>query len=438
MQKVDLNYAFGLQPKDAIAYFRSKGYAISDNWWEVWQRSHAKAFTVAKAMRMDVLEDIRTVVDKAISEGLTAKGFYNELAPELKKKGWWGKQVWVDGSGNAQVVQLGSARRLNTIYRQNIADSYNAAHQLKALANAKNRPYWMYIAVRDSSSRPSHSYLHGRVFRYDDPIWDVIYPTNGINCRCTVRFLTEKQVQRMGLTVENGKGYMQEITVELTDKRTGEIITKPHYQINLPDGRVMRPDVGFAYNPGKAAFGADQAVAAKIAKSQSIELKSQLIQSLNNSPLRQSQYASWAGKTLDARRPGNSVQALGFMTPSIQQAVTQRLGREPTALLAIGEKQLIHADSSKHNRAGTALSRMQYLQLPAMLAAPQAVLWDNVNQNLLYIYPDSGDSKIKIVINTGWNMKKQQPLDTVINTYKVAAKHLTQQEYELLEGNLGD
>jgi len=71
-----------------------------------------------------------------------------------------------------------------------------------------------------------------------------------------------------------------------------------------------------------------------------------------------------------------------------------------------------------------------------MLANPQAVLWDSVNKNLLYIYPSTEDQLIKVVINTGWNMKKQQPLDTIINSYKVAVGNLTQQQYELLEGEL--
>jgi SPP1 gp7 family putative phage head morphogenesis protein len=439
MPTVDLNLAFNMPPADAVAYFRAKGFEISDNWWEVWQRSHAKAFTVAKAGRMDVLVEIREMVDKALTEGLTEKQFYDQLAPKLQAKGWWGKQIWVDSAGTARNVQLGSAHRLRTIYRTNLQTAYMAGRYRSQLATSKDAPFWMYVSVMDMVTRPGHAQLNGKVFRYDDPIWQYIYPPNGWGCRCRVRALTAKQVERMGVKVEDGSPYIEPFKAEKgVDPRTGEIMEVDHVRINLPGGKVMSPDLGWAYNPGDSSFSTDVAVAQKIGKAKSIELKTQLVQSLNNSELRHSQYASWASKTLDARLPGNTVQALGFMTPNIQQAVTQRLGREPTALLAIGEKQLIHADSIKHRKAGTALSKAQLLLLPAMLASPEAVLWDSVNQNLLYIYPDSGDSKIKIVINTGWNMKKQQPLDTVINTYKVAAQHLAQQEYELLEGSLGD
>lgn len=438
MPTPDLRLAFDMPPADAVAYFRAKGYAVSDNWWEIWQRAHARAFTVAKAMRMDVLEAIRTEVDSALANGTTAKQFVDSLAPKLQKLGWWGKQTWVDSAGGAQQVQLGSAYRLRNIYRNNLQTAYMAGRYRRQIANAEDRPYWMYVAVMDGQTRPAHANLNGKVFRYDDPIWQHIYPPNGWGCRCRIRALTEKQVERMGLQVENGGRYVEDITAEAgIDQRTGEVIQVDHVRIRLPDGSMMQPDIGWAYNPGSAAFGTDQAIAKKLGSARSIELRSQLIQSINNSELRHAQFASWASQALNNRRAGNTVQALGFMTPTIEAAVTARLGKAPTALLAIGEKQLLHADSPKHQGRGVALSRQEYLQLPAMLAAPEAVIWDSNHQNLLYVYPASGNSKVKIVINTGWKQKRQQPLDTVINVYKVEAYHLLESNYELLEGKVG-
>lgn len=434
----DLQYAFGLPPKDAVAYFRSKGFAVSDNWWEIWQGANAKAFTVAKATRMDVLESIRAALDKSLVDGMTERDFSKQMESELKRLGWWGKQVWVGENGIAREVQLGSQHRLKTIYRVNHQTAYMAGRYRQQMANADARPFWMYVAIADTKTRAEHARLNGKVFRWDDPIWQVIYPPNGWNCRCRIRALTAAQVERMGLSVENGSDYIESYTAEVgVDPRTGEVITQEQQRIRLPNGSTMTPDVGWSHNPGAAAFGTDMAIARKLEKAQSIELRSQLIQALNNSPLRQSQFAAWAGKVLDKKRPANTVQALGFMTPAIQQAVTARLGKEPTSLLAIGEKQLVHADSAKHQDKGVALSRQEYLMLPKMLADPEAVLWDTTNRNLLYIYPSKDDSKIKIVINTGWAMKKQQPLDTVINAYKVDERHLKQKEYEVLEGKVG-
>ena len=77
----DLKYAIGLSPKEAIKYLTSKGYTFSWDWHEVWQEAHTKVFTVAKVMRKDILDDIREIVEKAITDGITLQQFKKELEP---------------------------------------------------------------------------------------------------------------------------------------------------------------------------------------------------------------------------------------------------------------------------------------------------------------------------------------------------------------------
>ena len=50
-----LQAMFDQPPADAIAYLQSKGLRITFNWQEMLDEAHARAFTVAKAMRLDVL-----------------------------------------------------------------------------------------------------------------------------------------------------------------------------------------------------------------------------------------------------------------------------------------------------------------------------------------------------------------------------------------------
>src|SRR4030067_1086802 len=108
-----------LPPEEAIKYFQKKGYKFSWDWYELWQEAHIKAFTVAKAMREDILTDIRDALDKALSEGTTLQKFKNDLTPLLQSKGWWGRQLVGDEQGAAE-VQLGSPHRLKTIFNVNI------------------------------------------------------------------------------------------------------------------------------------------------------------------------------------------------------------------------------------------------------------------------------------------------------------------------------
>ncbi|HII2941666.1 TPA: phage minor head protein [Pseudomonas aeruginosa] len=251
----DLQAIFGLEPAQAIAYLKAKGYAITWNWQEMLDQAHDQAFTVAKAMRLDLLSDIRAALETALQDGQTLQQFTEQLQPVLETQGWWGQQVIVDGAGNAELVQLGSPRRLKTIYQTNLQSAYMAGRKASMEETTETHPYWMYIAVLDGKTRPSHRALHGKVFRHDDPIWSRIFPPNGFNCRCRVIALTEAAVKRRGLKVESSVGRMFTDTVEIgVDKRTGEIRTAEVTGVRTTDAAgkpvMFRTDPGFNHAPG--------------------------------------------------------------------------------------------------------------------------------------------------------------------------------------------
>ncbi|MCG6553950.1 MAG: hypothetical protein L7F77_16635, partial [Candidatus Magnetominusculus sp. LBB02] len=136
---IDLSYAIGLTPKEAVAYFEQKGYKITWDWNEALREAHTRAFTVAKVLRMDVLQDIHDMVEKAISDGMTLKGFQDELEPLLKAKGWWGTQQ-IGTEDGIKTVQLGSPRRLEIIYRTNLQTAYMAGRYKGMMTDVDNRP----------------------------------------------------------------------------------------------------------------------------------------------------------------------------------------------------------------------------------------------------------------------------------------------------------
>ncbi|MBA1302629.1 phage head morphogenesis protein, partial [Pseudomonas carnis] len=116
-------------------------------------------------------------------------------------------------------------------------------------------PYWMYVAILDGKTRPSHRALHGQVFRHDDPIWASIFPPNGFNCRCRVVALTESAVKRRGLRIVSSEGNMFTETVETgVNKRTGEVRTAEVTGLRTTDAAgksvTFRTDPGFNHAPG--------------------------------------------------------------------------------------------------------------------------------------------------------------------------------------------
>lgn len=267
MDEEDLAFASAQPAGVAVAYLRSKGWGVSWDWHDTWHVAHARAFVVAKAARLDVLSTLRRAVDAAVASGQTRREFVAELEPRLRALGWWGRRV-VETPDGQREVQLGSPRRLKTIYDTNMrvanaAGRYRAQHE-----NAAARPFWQYLAMDDGRTRPSHRAMSGRVFRADDAIWDTHYPPNGFNCRCRIRALTGDQVERMGLTVHDSAGHLAPYRgadgspgqVVGYNRRTGEAIVRPAttYWIDGPgDAIELTPDPGWNYNPGRAgaAFG---------------------------------------------------------------------------------------------------------------------------------------------------------------------------------------
>lgn len=228
-----------LPPKEAIAYFEKKGYAIRFGWAEMWQHEHARAFTVAKAMRLDILEDIRGAVDAAIKNGVAFGEFKKNLKPILQAKGWWGKQEMTDPlTGETRSFQLGSTRRLQTIFDTNMRTSYAAGHWERIQRVKDRRPYLRYMAVLDGRTRQQHRTWHGTVLPVDHAFWQTHYPPNGWRCRCTVQQLSERDLKRFGYTVSPDPSVQ---TRKWGNPRTGEIIDVP-----------VGIDPGFAYNAGTA------------------------------------------------------------------------------------------------------------------------------------------------------------------------------------------
>lgn len=437
---IDLGYAATLEPKEAIAYFRAKGQHIGWNWYDTAVDVHARSFTVAKAARMDILITIQDEVNRAIAQGVSQQEFIDTLAPRLKKLGWWGKQIIVDSAGNAETVQLGSPRRLALIYNVNTRVAYNVGRYAQLMNSTDTHPFWQYVAVMDSRTRPSHAALNGLVFRYDDPFWKTHYPPNGWNCRCRVRALSQARMDALGLKATQGDKYLTTKKVQAAvNKATGEIIDMD--VTTFADGaHVMTPDVGWSYNPGSAAFGLDQTLIRKLIEVKSPQLREMVVKEMNNSPERQLAFRRWVEEVVAKRRGGHDIRTLGFMSESVANAVEQRTGEPPARLLAMSEKNLLHADSDKHHQDDIALHPDDLALLPSLLAHPEAVLWDKVHRNLMYIV-ETKDGTAKIVVNAPYGIKRQpDKLDVVINAYRVnkfdIEKAIEGGKMELIEGEV--
>lgn len=199
-------------------------------------------FTVAKSAGFDILEDIRTAFESALTQGTTQAEFAKQLEPVLAAKGWWGRKPVVDPqTGETKEVQLGSTRRLQTIFNVNMRVSYAVGHWQQFQRTKIARPYLRYVAVLDARTRPAHRARNNVCLPVDDPWWDTWAPPCGWNCRCTLQSLSQRDYDRL-------KGQLQltpppDVWRSWTNARTGQVV-------QVPEGI----DPGWGYNPGKAGL----------------------------------------------------------------------------------------------------------------------------------------------------------------------------------------
>lgn len=245
---VDLGYCYTLAPEEAIRYFESKGYVIGFNFHDIEPEAHAKAFTVAGVLKLDVLNDLRDGLQSVLDNGDTLAGFKKNMIPLLEQKGWIGKGLVADPeTGELEGKQL-TPRRLQTIFDTNIQSSYGAGRWAQQMENAGDRPFLERVAVMDTHTRPKHAALNGFTARIDDPCWDFMYPPDGYGCRCRTRARSADDVEKNGLTVQSSEGRL----VDVQQMYGGREITVTG--MTFPDGTVYTADAGFGFNPGKVAW----------------------------------------------------------------------------------------------------------------------------------------------------------------------------------------
>ncbi|CAN5361371.1 hypothetical protein BH09PSE4_BH09PSE4_17140 [soil metagenome] len=210
----------GVPPEEAIAFFRKKGFQIGFSWLDVFREEHARWFTVAKAMSRDILEDIRATVDSAIADGTTLADFKRDLRPKLQAKGWWGSKRMIDPlTAQAKTVQLGSDRRLKTIFNANLRTAYAAGKWERIQRTKVAFPYLEYTSMMDGRERPQHHAWNGTIVHVDDPWLDRHYPPCDWECRCWMVQRSQRMLDRQGKSLTPPEVFPE---VPWTNERTGE------------------------------------------------------------------------------------------------------------------------------------------------------------------------------------------------------------------------
>ncbi|MDA8488559.1 phage head morphogenesis protein [Kluyvera sp. Awk 3] len=250
-------------PKEALDWLRSKKLKPGFDYRDVWREEQSVGFTVAKMTQLDLLQDVKAILEEALESGQTFAQFRETLKPLLVKRGWWGQQKMDDPlTQETRLVQLGSDRRLRTIYDTNMRTARSAGQWDRIERTRRAMPYLLYTLGPSREHRQEHQQWADLCLPVDDPFWQTHIGPNGWGCKCGVRQVSKheyQQLQQNGVTRtvqlldDNGNptGHVTRETVPVRttappikrvkwlNKRTGE-------EEMVPEGI----DPGWDYNPG--------------------------------------------------------------------------------------------------------------------------------------------------------------------------------------------
>lgn len=429
-----------LPPEQAIRAFLARGNRLDPSfaWQDAWQEDHAAMFTVAKSAGFDILSDIHGGLQQALAEGKTYRDFARELTPLLQKKGWWGKQLVTDPlTGKTVVAQLGSTRRLQTIFDTNMRVSYAAGHWATFERNKKTRPFLRYVHVEEQPHpRWQHHLWHNTVLPVDDPWWNTHACPNGWGCKCTIQSLSQRDVDRLQRQGEKLKFEAPETTYrQWTNKRTGEVM-------QVPDGI----DPGWAYNPGKAGYQAALAGADKL-----IPAPPALAAVVNDDPKWLTEplgpeFAQWFDEAAAGRRMNRTTVAVGALDRDVLAALDRRDIQPQSGAITIDQRTVRHI--LRDAKGPRAVDPAQLRQLPDLIAHPKAVLRDLRDRHhgtLLYVFdaPDGQLGKLVVRLDFSRRMRsvdatRQTIIANAIRTASIADISVLRDTatYELLSGSL--
>lgn len=387
-------------PHDAIAALLVRARSPVPTWHytDLWEREHAAAATVAKSAGFDILTDIFDGLASALKEGKTGRDFARELRPLLEQKGWWGRKEMADPvTGEVGEVQLGSARRLQTIFDANMRVSYAAGHWAQFERTRATRPWLRYVAIMDGRTRPEHAARHNLCLRIDDPYWDTWAPPCGWGCRCTLQSLSDRDVERM-----RGKLKFTPPADRFrnwTNARTGEII-------RIPEG----VDPGWAYNPGKVGHQAVLA-ADKLAAAPPRLAAAAVEDPAWPAPRLADAFAPWFDAALSDRQSGDRtlwpVGALGTRTLDFLAA----RGIEPlSGAITVQQDAIRHMVRDAKAARGASVPLDVLRRMPELIQAPRAILFDLRNPALLYVFDVPGDERLgKLVVRLDYMVATRVP-----------------------------
>ena len=378
----------------------STGFSYKD----VWRDEHATAFTVAKAMQVDVLADLHNAVTGAMESGQSFEAFKKNIKPILQDKGWWGRKEMVDPlTGKTVNAQLGSDRRLKTIYSANTRSASQKGHQYERAIASSMHPYLLYRLGNSRQHREEHMEWEGIILPKTDPWWDSHFPPNDWGCNCFTVAITEsrkKQYEADGIPTPRRHDGIGGGNVPA---KTAAPPACYRTYFNERKGTVECVPVGVnpAFNWNQGAMGRNVSTMEHLAaktRDKAPEQFDLIMSSLMRSSVSKAAFYGFVEDALAQKRNRQRVAPVGFLDGRITRFLDgkgRRLGDSGVVLL---ESRLVNGRkfAGRHARMGNAPTKGDWHNLLDWLMDAD-VYWDG--KGLIYLAKLSDSRHMKIAVD---------------------------------------
>lgn len=172
---------FNMPFQEAIKSFIDKTPILYETIEEITEEVRAHSFWLKKSTDLEMTSKLFENMKKSLETGTTFKQWVKDSKETVEKLGL-GKQGYY----------------LENVYRTNMFSQYSIGNYKQLKEDEEFFPYWQYHAIEDNRTTSICRTLNGKIFKSDNPFWDIYYPPNHYQCRSTVICLSKDDMKEYG------------------------------------------------------------------------------------------------------------------------------------------------------------------------------------------------------------------------------------------------
>lgn len=168
---------------------------VTSTWAEWAACYHAGVFSVPGVKEPALLQTAAALTAEIITNGGTARMLYHPLK-ELMGKYGYPLSEW-------------KSDRLHHLYT---VQFYALPKKKQQLEFYRSAPYWRFRTVMDKRTSRIEGFFHDKIFLWDSPVWELLYPPITFYGRARVETLSKRAFDREGCRLSEGELITRQVT----------------------------------------------------------------------------------------------------------------------------------------------------------------------------------------------------------------------------------